>query len=259
MILRHRVKDYRAGQLERLYPKLEIEEDFFLTYGFVTRNVQRLMHPRSESRVPADDTRLPWSAERLQQARLLLEFIRDRGSVHPREVDDHFSHGKVTNYWGGSSNSTTHLLDAMHYQGLLRVTRRENGIRIYSEHRHDAPPADEAERDSRIDSLIDLVVRLYAPMPGTSLSQSIRRLRFAAPQWQDQLSSALKRARERLSIARIDGVDWFWPANERVTGHAAEQRVRFLAPFDPVVRDRIRFELLWGPFFHFYTQFVDTP
>jgi hypothetical protein len=29
------------------------------------------------------------------------------------------------NYWGGSSNATTHLLDAMHYEGLLRVVRRE--------------------------------------------------------------------------------------------------------------------------------------
>ena len=44
--------------------------------------------------------------------------------MHPREVDAHFSHGSVSNYWGGSSNATTHLLDAMHYRGLLRVARR---------------------------------------------------------------------------------------------------------------------------------------
>ena len=33
----------------------------------------------------------------------LLEFVRERGAVHPREVDNHFSHGSVKNYWGGSS------------------------------------------------------------------------------------------------------------------------------------------------------------
>ena len=33
LILRHRVKDYHAGDLERLYPKLKIEEDFFVVYG----------------------------------------------------------------------------------------------------------------------------------------------------------------------------------------------------------------------------------
>ena len=39
---------------------------------------------------------------------------------------------RVTNYWGGSSSATTHLLDHMHYRGLVRVTRREKGIRIYA-------------------------------------------------------------------------------------------------------------------------------
>jgi len=36
LILRHRVKNYHAGDLERLYPRLGIEEDFFVVYGFLT-------------------------------------------------------------------------------------------------------------------------------------------------------------------------------------------------------------------------------
>src|SRR5215470_16205134 len=54
LILRHRVKDYRAGDLERLYPKLDIEEDFFVVYGFLARRVQALMHPRAHADVPAE-------------------------------------------------------------------------------------------------------------------------------------------------------------------------------------------------------------
>src|SRR6267142_6206079 len=54
LTLRHRVKDYRAGDLERRYPKLGVEEDFFVNYGFVTTSLQELMHPRSDSRVPAE-------------------------------------------------------------------------------------------------------------------------------------------------------------------------------------------------------------
>src|SRR2546430_9346253 len=54
LILRHRVKDYRAGDLERRYTKLAVEEDFFINYGFVTRSLQTLMHPRSDSCVPAE-------------------------------------------------------------------------------------------------------------------------------------------------------------------------------------------------------------
>src|ERR1700757_5194044 len=53
LILRHRVKDYRAGDLERRYEKLGVEEDFFINYGFVTAEIQALMHPRAGSCVPA--------------------------------------------------------------------------------------------------------------------------------------------------------------------------------------------------------------
>src|ERR1700736_2986713 len=108
LILRHRVKNYRAGDLERNYTKLGIEEDFFVNYGFVTRSLQALMHPRSDNCVGQGQP--PWPAARRKRAQLLLDFVRERGAVHPREVDEHFSHGKVKNYWGGSSNATTRLL-----------------------------------------------------------------------------------------------------------------------------------------------------
>ena len=37
LTLRHRVKGYRAGDLERRYPALDVEEDFFVNYGFLPR------------------------------------------------------------------------------------------------------------------------------------------------------------------------------------------------------------------------------
>src|SRR6266550_4019013 len=78
LILRHRVKNYHAGDLERLYPKLGIEEDFFVVYGFLTRPVQALMHPRANAGVPAEGSN-PWLAAREKRARLLLEFVRAHG------------------------------------------------------------------------------------------------------------------------------------------------------------------------------------
>jgi uncharacterized protein len=250
LILRHRVKDYRAGDLERRYGKLGVDEDFFINYGFVTRTLQALMHPRSNSRVPAEG-RLPWPAGRRKRAELLLEFVRQRGVVHPQEVDDHFSHGKVKNYWGGQSNATTHLLDAMHYQGLLRVVRRDAGIRLYTAHQHAPGPADDAARRARIDALVDAAVHVYAPLPAPSLRFLVRRLRFATPQWQKELTSALRRAHERLAHATVDGTDWFWPADEDPTRSSSPDTVRMLAPFDPVVWDRARFERLWGWVYRF--------
>jgi len=250
LVLRHRVKNYRAGDLERHYEKLGVHEDFFVNYGFVTSELQSLMHPRSDSRVPAEN-RLPWPAGRRKRAQLLLDFIRERGVVHPREVDDHFSHGTVRNYWGGKSNATTHLLDAMHYRGLLRVVRRESGIRLYAVHKHARAPSDDGAQIARLDGLIDAAVYVYAPLPARSLNFLIRRMRFAVPQWQNHLTAAVHRARQRLAYTEIEGITWYWPAGESATESAAEETVRLLAPFDPVVSDRARFEFLWGWVYRF--------
>jgi uncharacterized protein YcaQ len=245
LILRHRVQGYRAGDLERLYAKLGIEEDFFVVYGFVTSSLHALMHPRSNAGVAADGGR-PWPAARWKKAELLLDFVRERGAAHPREVNQHFAHGRVTNYWGGSSNATTHLLDAMHYRGLLRVARRENGIRIYSAHQNELEPVSETERRERVDALVDLAAGIYAPLQTAALSYLVRRLRFAVPQWRAELKSAFERAKQRLAHVRVDGVEWYWPAGEDPKRSVPQEAVRLLAPFDPVVWDRDRFELLWG-------------
>ena len=251
LILRHRVKDYRAGDLERRYSKLGIEEDFFINYGFVTGAIHALMHPRLAAMPKPgeqfrDPSRISWPAAQRKRAEAILEFIRERGSVHPREVDSHFSHGTVRNYWGGSSNATTHLLDAMHYSGLLRVSRRKDGIRIYAARQHSVGPSDELVRGAQIDKLVDVAVGIYAPVPGARLSILVNRLRFAVPQWHAELKSSLQRAKERLSHAHIDGIDWYWPANRASTRPAPDDTVRLLTPFDPVVWDRARFELFWG-------------
>jgi len=246
LILRHRVRNYHAGDLERRYTSLDIEEDFFVNYGYVTRTLQTLMHPRSNSRVKTGDINSLWSPGQKRKARLLLDFVTERGVVHPREVDEHFAHGKVTNYWGGSSNATTHLLDAMHYAGVLRIVRRDKGIRIYAAHQHAPVPHGVGERRARIDSLVDVVVRIYAPLSGSSLSYYLRRLQWAVPQWTKELPAALTRAKKRLSHARVGNVDWYWPGDENLEGHATQEVVRLLAPFDPVVHDRGRFELLWN-------------
>jgi uncharacterized protein YcaQ len=238
LTLRHRVKGYRAGDLERLYATLDIEEDVFINYGFVTKAVHALMHPR------ANESR--WTPGRRTKTQALLEFVRDRGAVHPREVDAHFPHGTVTNYWGGSSSATTHLLDDMHYRGMVRVARREAGIRVYETRGHVPAPAGAAARRAQIDALVDVAVRLYAPLPAASLSSLVHRLRYAVPQWRGELKAALQRAKARLSHARVDALDWYWPAGERPRSVHAQDAARLLAPFDPVVWDRRRFEILWG-------------
>ncbi len=240
LTLRHRVAEYRAGDLERHYASLPIEEDVFVNYGFVTHAVYRLMHPRGGR------ARAPWSRAQARRVDAVRAFVLARGAVHPRDVDSEFAHGRVTNYWGGSSNATTHLLDLMHYRGVLRVVRRDAGVRVYGVQDIAEAVSDKEERARRIDALVDVVVRKYAPVPGPSLAALVARLRYAVPQWRKDLKAALQRAKRRLAHESIDGVTWYWPADEERASAAQPDAVHLLAPFDPIVWDRRRFEMLWG-------------
>jgi uncharacterized protein YcaQ len=246
LTLRHRVNNYRAGDLEKHYPKLPIEEDFFVNYGFLPRATQALMHPRTPS--------LPLTALEKTQTPALLDFVRDRGAAHPREVDAHFAHGKASNWFGGQSNVTTKLLDKLHYHGHLRVARRDAGTRVYAV--QGAVSGYESEFDltrdpnTALDGLIDVIVNKYAPLPAASLGQLVTYLMRGVPQHKPQRNAALQRAKARLAHAEVDGVDWYWPANEKLgkakDNASTEDVARLLAPFDPIVWDRRRFSLFWG-------------
>src|SRR5205085_5735980 len=125
------------------------------------------------------------------------------------------------------------------YRGALRVLRRDNGIKVYGL----APPFEENVPVSlRADELLRVLVRLYAPLSLPSLRQ------FANMIAPDSLSeTARHRAMARLLksdwLARsvVDGVEYLWPSADKIAGEAPIQ-LRLLAPFDPIVGDRRRFE-----------------
>jgi uncharacterized protein YcaQ len=239
LTLRHRVVGYRAGELERRYSRLPIEEDFFVNYGFLARHHHDLMHPRTPRNV--------WDAARWKQAQAVLDFVAQRGVVHPRDVDARFAHGKATNWFGGSSNASTQLLDGMHYRGLLRVARREAGTRLYAVRGADLVVPDSLVADARMDTLVDLAVRKYAPVPGATLGQLVAHLRDGAPE-PEQRVAALARAKLRLAHDQVQGIKWYWPADEKPAAARwrGDDSVRLLTPFDPTVWDRRRFEIFWG-------------
>lgn len=235
--LRHRVKNYQVGDLEKRYTQLNVEEDFFVNYGFVRRDLHHLMHPRLPRAV--------WSPSRMKQAKEVLAFVKEVGVVRPAEVDAHFDHGMVKNWFGGNSKASTQLLEGMHYRGLLRVARREGGQRLYAVREHKPSDLDPA---LMMDTLVDVIVAKYAPLPSASLAQLVSHLGGGVPQWRQYRQDMLKRARKRLPSAEVDGTTWYWPAGENPVSSRfkVDEEVRLLAPFDPVVWDRRRFEQLWG-------------
>jgi uncharacterized protein YcaQ len=242
LTLRHRVKGYVAGDLERRYPRLDVEEDCLVNYGFVPRSLLALMHPRTPRRA--------WDAETESRAADVLAFVRARGATHPRDVQQAFDHGRVRS-WGNTNtlNASTALLDGMHYRGLLRVLRRESGTRVYAAVDH--PPADDAPdaRHARARQLLLRIVDKYAPLPSASLGYLAQLLQYGAPQLKGETRTLLADLRSSLPQARIDGVTWLWtPGDDPAAGkwRVDPERARLLAPFDPIVWDRRRFELLWG-------------
>ncbi|SEL49214.1 hypothetical protein SAMN05216359_11015 [Roseateles sp. YR242] len=242
LILMHRVKDYRAGDLEARYAKLPVEEDCLVNYGFLPREHLALMHPRTAKKA--------WDEDTHARAAELLAFVQQKGRTHPADALEAFSHhGRVTGYWGGELNASTQLLDGMHYRGLLRVARRDAGTRVYEAIQHALQEDSPQTRRARAEALLDLIVSLYAPLPAASLGYLTRLLGYGAPHLQAEARAVCQDAAQRYGHAKVDGERWFWPADEQPAArrHRVEmERLRFLAPFDPLVWDRRRFERLWG-------------
>lgn len=168
----------------------------------------------------------------------VLETVCRFGVMHPAELQEHFSTTRVVNAWGGYSKATTQALERLHYRGLLRIARRENGIRLYEPVRQsgEAMPLGE-----RLRKLVMLIANILAPVSEKTLLTNTARFRYLGNP-RPMLRELLKTG--ELEGAVIDGIHYVRPHSTRAV--AAPRVVRFLAPFDPVVWDRRRFEHLWG-------------
>lgn len=233
LILRHRSAGYRAGDLERFYPLMDVEEDYLYAYGFLPRTAWRWAHPK-----PA--RRLTKFEQRVKAA------VHEAGEMHPGALEAHLGQSfRAVNAWGGLSKASTRALDHLHYYGILRVARRERGVRVYAPAKaHDAPEPS-AERLRR---LLAATVRIFAPAPEPSLKQVLRHLSYAcvAPERARAAFNAMLAGGE-LERGAIGGINYIWPAGLReAVDEPPPHRVRILAPFDPLVWDRRRFEHLWN-------------
>jgi uncharacterized protein len=236
LILGQRVDGYRAGDLERQYPSLGLVEDYLHVYGVMTPEARASLHPRSGAlrfRVEREHPRL---------ASRVLAHVARHGETHPRDLVVLGRH-TTTNGWGSDSAATTRVLEALHFRGKLHVARRGNGIKVYTVAGATPVLRSPAERAREI---LGLLLDLYAPLP----ERSFREMARMVP---DSSLSPTMRARalaafiDREDIVRldVDGATWLMPAGESLDD-LADDRVRFLAPFDPVVWDRRRFERFWG-------------
>jgi uncharacterized protein len=230
LILRQRVAGYRAGDLERRFQSLDLEEGILYAYGFLSRPVWQVAYPRSTSRL-----------SRLEQE--VLATVQGEGPMHPRALEAHFGRQRVVNAWGGWSKATTRALEHLQRRGLLRVARRDSGIRVYEA----APaPSSPVAAPDRFRKLTLVVAGILAPVTERGLLAIMAHLRRGVPAFGD--SRGLLRDLLATGVMErevVDGVPYLWPAIRR-RAREAPPVVRFLAPFDPLVWERRRFEQLWG-------------
>jgi uncharacterized protein len=226
LILRHRVRRYRVEDLEHEYAALDVEEDYLYAYGFLARHVWRLLHPRKPTALRALEEKV-------------LTIVRGLGETHPKALEAHFGRRRMVNAWGGYSKATTNALEWLHWRGLLRVARRERGIRIYHP---TAATTEESTASERLRQLIMVHAGIFAPSPEKSLQSVIARHRELG-NTRKALSELIHQG--ELQRETVEGTSYVWPA-VRSLNSEVPRRVRFIAPFDPLIWDRRRFELLWG-------------
>jgi uncharacterized protein YcaQ len=237
LILRHRVAGYGIDDLENQYPRLPLIEDVLHNYGFFPEEHRALLYPRALS-----PRWRAFIAEHRPLRRKLLRYLGEHAEAHPRQVENVLGAGARINGWGGTSSASTLMLEALHREGLARVCRRESGIRVYASA---TPREGTLAPTARADGLIGLLVQLYAPLQARTLARVIHMMGTYRPAVDFARRIELLIKRDILRRERVDGVSYIWPAHEAWPAEA-EDKVRFLAPFDPVVWDRARFEHLWG-------------
>ncbi len=239
LILRHRVTDYRIDELEARYPELDVMEDMLHNYGFFPSRHHSLLYPRR-----LYPRRQLFVDEHRALRRKVLRFLEMNEAAHPRDVERAVGAAQRVNGWGGTSSASTMMLDTLHREGRARVLRREAGIRVYA--RAEPVLASAARTPTqRADAFIHLLVNLYAPMPLRSLKQTISMAGGNRPSADYDRRIALMLQRGELEQAEVDGLTYVWLGAANVV-REPDDAVRLLAPFDPVVWDRRRFEHLWG-------------
>ncbi len=240
LILRHRVRGYRAGDLERRYPQLCLEEGYLHVYGFMAPSLHALLHPRHHPALP-DGVLVPEGI-----AADVLHHVRRHGPTHPAELAAALGTGRTLNAWGGQSQATTRALDLLQHHGMLRVAGRRGGIRVYAVAAA-APGAMALDPTERLERLVLMLARLLAPVAQptlTGLAAKVARMTVGAVARPGPVADLL--ARGLLEATEVDDTIYLWPADTPPPARVAAGTVRFLAPFDPLVWCRRRFEHLWG-------------
>jgi uncharacterized protein YcaQ len=168
----------------------------------------------------------------------VLAFVQASGPTHPAALAEQFGREREVNGWGGLSKATTRVLYRLQHHGLLRVLRRDSGVRVYEA----VPTSERAHTDvERIEQITLLLARILAPVPSQTLAATLAPIlrSLLGPRTRSSAIADLLHSGALLA-EDTDGLRYLTPADLPMSGRT-QKTVRFLAPFDPLVWDRRRF------------------
>ncbi len=227
LILRHRVLNYKKDDIEKQATAVNLEEDYLYAHGFMLNDIWQLLHPREKIKLSGYDKKV-------------FEHIQKTQKVDKSELEKELGSKRERNWWGGMSQASRMALERLHYYGFIKIVKREKGARMYAPFEM---PKLNLSKGERLEKLIMAVVQILQPVTPPTLRQSLFRLRrFLGPS-QEAIKSLLDKG--VLIKQAVDGADYLFVKDSFVPSEV-DEKVRFLAPFDPVVWDRVRFEQLWG-------------
>jgi uncharacterized protein YcaQ len=232
LILRPRVVDYRVGDLQAWYAGAELDEGYLYAHGYLPRATWDLLRPADPPPVDALSARI-------------LAALAETGPARPRDLDAHVGAGKTRNAWGGSSRASSVALERLHRAGRVRVADRVSGTRHYAL----APEPPSTPPEARLAALVEVVANVLAPVSQRTLRAIAARLRkrvFPGGDHRAVLDGLVADGRLRVDV--VDEVRYLSPP---ASPPAHAPRAAVLAPFDPLVWDRDRFEHLFGWVYRF--------
>jgi uncharacterized protein len=211
LVLWSRLGQYDRAELDRLLWKRKqlFEWNAFIYPRESLPLIQALM------RAPwGPQTRHNWAREFMQKEtglrRYILRELERDGPLPSRELEHHAARFKEKTVWWGTRAQMTWMLELLHIRGRIAVAGRMNGQRLW-----------------------DLAERVYPETETVPLAEARRLLedkRFRA--------QGVQLVRKVLA-AHPDAED----------GPVPSTRITFLSPFDGLVKNRDRAEVLWDFFY----------
>jgi uncharacterized protein YcaQ len=173
----------------------------------------------------------------------VLEIAAIHKRIHPADLEVYFGRKRATNGWGGQSKATTRALHYLHHYGYLRIAGRDRGIRTYEAVRQSRESIDDVERFRQI---VLIIASILGPLSERSLRATLAFLTIRGPAL-EALRAAVPTlvGSGELAHRTVGDVRYLCRADGAMS-NTPNETVRFLAPFDPLVWDRRRFEAFWG-------------